>query len=557
MTSPKVSSLALALLGLLGTVTIWPNDFVQDDQAILERNDRVHSLSDPARFFTESYWPEPYNPALYRPLASLGYATQWTLGGGSPWTFRVVSIGLLILTAVALYRLARRFVPDPVAWLTAALFIVHPVHVEAVAAGVNQSELMVGLLALLAVHGYLSHREAPKRWFAPRLFGLFLVALMFKESAAMILLLVVAAELLLVGDSSPLRGRLASLRPTLLGMALAVALFAAIRGAALGGNLLGTFVAEALEGQPLGGRALIMLGVVPHWFRLLVWPSHLRADYSPMEIDPAPGWGLPQTAGALVLAAWLLVLAISWRRAPVLAFGMIWAAVTLAPVSNLLVPTGIVLAERTLFVPSVGFMLGLGGTFAIVWDRSGNGRWRGALTAVAATLILLGVARSTSRFTVWRDTETYWRQAMIDAPRSYRARQANAQLLFARGDRAAGEREFRRAAALYPKAWAGYFGHANRLRLAGMCHDAAIFYDRVLIVEPGSAAARAGMIACLLYDARYREASERAAEGARVAASDGQARLFRRFQAIADSAAAAQAPARTVQLTVRPSDSLP
>ena len=59
---------------------------------------------------------------------------------------------------------------------------------------------------------------------------------------------------------------------------------------------------------------------------------------------------------ALLILAGALIWA-TLRRAPVVAFGITWMAVTLFPVANLVVPTGIVLAERTLFLPSVGFVL--------------------------------------------------------------------------------------------------------------------------------------------------------------------------------------------------------
>jgi hypothetical protein len=557
-----LASFALAILGFGASVTSLGNGYTQDDQPIIERNDRVHSLADPGRFFTESYWPEPYDPALYRPLASIGYAMQWVAGGGNPLVFRLVSIALVVAAGIAVFRLGRRVLPGPVAWLMAALFVVHPVHVEAVAAAVNQSELVVGLIAAVLVTGYLDHRHDPHRTagrgFVIRLSLLFLTALLFKESAAVLLGIVLAAEVLLVRDPAPLGARLARIRPTILGLLLGVVVFVAVRSAALGGSLLGTFVAEGLENLSLGQRAVLMLGVVPHWFRLLLWPAHLRADYSPREIEPTATWGAAQSQGAVLLLITLALVWYCWRRAPVVAFGLVWAGIAIFPVSNVLVPTGVVLAERTLFFPSIGMMLAIGGGLAALWRHPATRPGLRLAAAGAALVVIgLGVSRSASRFRVWRNNEIYWGQAVIDAPRSYRAGHAYAQLLFAKGDRAGGEREFCRAVALYPKALAVYHAHANRLRLAGMCADAVVFYDRTLIVEPQAVAARSGMIACLLHDGRYAEASAAARDGGRLAPRPGIARLFRRFQQVADSAGAVGAPAGTVRFSIRASDTLP
>lgn len=563
MKAIRAGSLArasLVLLGLASSVTGLGNGYAQDDRPIIEQNAVVHSLERPLRFFTESYWPKPYPPALYRPLASLSYAVQWTIGAGRPGVYRVVSVALLVLGGLALFRLASQLLPIPAAWLAAAGFMVHPVHVEAVAAAVNQSELAVGLLAIIALGWYLDARL--DRQVVPhlgaKLFGLLLVALLFKESGVVLIGMVLAAELIVVHDDAPIRHRLARIRPTILLMLLGAVAFTAIRSLALGGNLLGTFVAEALEGQSMGQRVLTMLGVVPHWFRLLLWPAHLRGDYTPTEINAATAWGGPQTLGAALLAVTIAVMIATWRRAPVVAFGLVGTAIALFPVSNVLIPTGVVLAERTLFLPSIGVMLAAGGVAALAAERLRSRPMVCRMAAAGAGVVLiLAASRSASRQRVWRDNDTFWRQTVIDAPRSYRARHANAQILSAAGQREAAAREFLTAIALYPKAWGVYFDHANELRRAGMCRDAVIFYERTLLVEPSAAAARNGMIACLMHDARYPEAGAAAREGIRIAASPGQTKLYGRFLAVADSAQAVNAPPGSVKLTVRATDTLP
>jgi hypothetical protein len=561
-TTPNhLGSLGAALLlalALASSASSLRNGWAQDDRPIIERNAAVHTLAHPGTFFTESYWPKPYPPALYRPLASLSYAIQWAASGGRPWIFRATSILLLVLGGFAFFRLAAELMPGPAAWLAAAFFMVHPVHVEATAAAVNQSELVVGLVTAVAVSRYLAGRAVPTdvTRLGATMFALLLVALLFKESGAVLIGILLAAELLLVRDAGPLRARLAAIRPILLLLVLGTAAFAAIRSLTLGGDVLGTFVAETLEGQTIGQRALTMLGVVPHWFRLLLWPAHLRGDYTPSEILPATAWGGPQTLGALILLAAVRATAASWRRAPVIAFGLAWTALALFPVSNVLVPTGVILAERTLYLPSMGMMLAIGGAAAKLGPVLPQPA-RVVATIAAAVVLVLGATRSASRQAVWRDNDTFWRQTAIDAPRSYRARHAYAQILSSAGQQEAANREFKIAIALFPKAWGAYFGHANELRRAGMCEDAVIFYQRTLLIEPTAAAGRNGLIACLMHLARYREAGAAAKEGIEVATSPGQRRLYGRFLAIADSAESAGAPASTIKLTVRAADTLP
>ncbi len=556
-----VASLGLIGLCLASSATSVKNHFSQDDMPVIERNPVIHSLTDPVSFFTQSYWPKPFPPALYRPLATTGFALQWAVGGGKAWVFRATSIVLYAVCGLLLYQLGLLMLPPFAAWLAAALFIVHPVHVEAVAVAVNQSEIVVGLLAAAVVAVYLRLRQQAQIRSADGLvlFALYLTATLFKESGLMLIGLIVAAEVTVVADPRPLRDRLKAIRPLLLFMLLGAASFFAIRTVALGGDPIGTFTAEALDGLSIGGRALTMLGVVPEWFRLLLWPAQLQGDYSPREIEAATAWGAPQTQGVLLLILAVVVAIACWKKRPVVTLGILWVAVGIFPVSNVLVPTGIVLAERTLFLPSLGMMLTIGGLAAIVMERLVDGTRAARILAGAAVVAILamGTSRSASRQQVWQDQFTFWRQTTIDAPLSYRAHHALAQLLFQVGARGSAEREYKTAIALYPKTWGASFDLANKFRLNGLCQQAAVYYRRTLVLEPEHESARTSLIACLLYDARYADARSEAREGMSYATRPPRFKLFRRMFEIADSAATAHAAPKTVRLNIALRDTMP
>ena len=85
--------------------------------------------------------------------------------------------------------------------------------------------------------------------------------------------------------------------------------------------------------------------------RLLLWPDDLSADYYPQVIPCDVEWSLAALGGALVI---LTALGIAWRarrEAPELTFAVGLAAVAYLPTSNLLFASGVVLAERALYLP--------------------------------------------------------------------------------------------------------------------------------------------------------------------------------------------------------------
>jgi hypothetical protein len=548
---------ALIVLALASSVTNLRNAFVQDDVPIIGTNALVHSMRI-WPLFTQAYWPKGFARDLYRPLTSTLLAVEWVADGGRPVLFRIVSILLYIGAVLAVYRLARRLVDSGPAWLAAALFAVHPVHVEAVAVAVNQAELIVGALLAMLMTAYIDRRRKSgpltPRWILAMAIG-YVGAILFKEHAILLPALMVAAEFTVIVDPRPWRERAAALRPLFLVLVLAAVCYIAMRDAALGGDTKGSFTAEALTGLGLGGRALTMLGVVPEWARLFVWPAHLRADYSPGEIVPATHWGAPQSLGVTLLIATLSLAFACRTRRPAVTFGILWTGVGLVLVSNVLVTTGIVLAERTLFLATIGVVIAGAGLLWVV------GRWVysqgsvGRIAAVASLIVLLamGASRSASRQLVWQDLATLWFQTVIDAPKSYRAQAAYGSVLFQVGMERSAERRYQAAIALYPNAWPPLLDYADKLRERGHCYAALPYYRKVLAFTPQQGGVRASEVACLVNVGDYAEAVREARVGGGYGIQTG---TFGLYAQIADSARRVNAPIGSVRLPP-PIDSVP
>ncbi len=543
-----IPALPLAL-ALIASALCLPNQWCQDDRPIIAANATIHSLARIWTVFTHAYWPEPFPQELYRPLTSLVLAVQWVIGGGSPVPFRIGSILLYIAATWAVYQVARRLLTPAGAVVAASLFAVHPVHVEAVAVAVNQAELWVVVLLGWLMVRYIDRRRAgvalDARWITVTAVGYF-AAMLFKESAAVLPGLLLALELFAVRDARPWRERLTALRPFILVLVLMATLALAARTAVLG-NAKGTFTAEALVGLSMGGRALTMLGVVPQWLRLLVWPAHLRVDYSPQVIVAATHWGWSQTLGAAILAA---AVAAAWwcrHRRPAVSIGILWMAVALFPVSNVLVPTGIVLAERTLFLASAGMVLAAADVLTAIGARLYAEGAIGRAVTIAGTTALFGagLARSAARDLVWHDQDTLWHQAITEAPLSYRAHFAYAQILFDAKLRRSAEYHYQRAIQLYPAGWPVDLDLADHYRLAGDCYPAIRLYHRVLELDPYHTAARASLITCEVLIGDYLHAWREAQIGVQYG---NQPKSFALYGTIADSALTAHAPKGTVRL---------
>lgn len=540
---------AVVAVALAACIAGLANDFVYDDILVLLHDDRITNPSNWMTFLTSSYWPPPHPHDLYRPVASLILAAQFVLGGGAPLIYRVVSYALYAASAIGVWRLATRMLPRNEALAASILFAAHPVHVEAVALGVNQGELIVAILCCWAICFYIDRRRAGhltlRDWVM--LSAVYAVAALTKENGFVLPGLLAAAELLVI-DGPSFGERVSSVARGFIGLAgLGIALVV-IRAAVLDGNVVGAFTAEALVGLGLGGRLLTMLRVVPIWLRLLVWPAHLQADYSPDEVVASSSFGGMELVGLIVLLCAIGIAVRSRRRAPAVTFGLAWCAIALFPVSNI-VPTSITVAERTLFLPSVGFLIAC--TALVAWALRATPFRRpelGALVAGGCCLLAgLGVARSAQRESSWRNSARFWRTAATDAPRSTRVKRAREQAVLDL------TKEFEPALRSSPTPWEVRNELALLLRALDEDSAAADQLRMSLTERPRQPSARQDFVAALLALGKYREAMQfvDADSTARsTAETDSTMRFLRRT---ADSAARVSAPPGSVRLhLIRP-----
>ena len=550
--SSLIAALAVVAVAVAASVLCLANQFTLDDAGLILGTERLHGLARWKEILTSPYWPPPYAQDLYRPLTSLSLALQYQLGGGDPVLFRVVSVLLYAGASLAVLQLAWRLLPPAVALGTALLFAAHPVHVETTVLAVAQGELVNALLGAVMVARYLDRRRSAAGTLSPGdwllLGGLYLIACLTKEQGLLLPALLLAAELCLVAAPS-WSARIRRTWPGYAGFAVLGGIVLFIRGRVLSGKPFLAAPAEALVGVPIEGRALTMLQVLPEWFRLLVWPAHLRSDYSPAEFVASSGWGPSEIAGLLLL---LGAIAIGWlarRRAPVVSFGLAWCAITLFPVSNLIVPTGILLAERTLFSPSIGFLLAAGG--GIHWllelPRPQPRLLRPALLVAGLLLVTLGTVRSASRQKVFRNQATLNVASARDAPKSARVQQALGETLFDQGNRAEAVAAYRRAIAYGREPWALRIALARRYRMVGD-EEAAMEELRQSLAERPTRDALAELAAAFLAVGMYREAGK-IADG--IIASDNAPAVMVWIKHLADSALAVNAPPGSIKIGIK------
>jgi tetratricopeptide (TPR) repeat protein len=425
---------AAALLAL--TLAAYSNSFqagfVLDNKGLILLDPRVHAATEQnlSNIFTRTYWWPTGEAGIYRPFTTLTYLFNYAIlgSGDRPAGYHRVNCLLHFGNVLLVYMLGLRCVRDwRLAAALAALWSVHPVLTESVTNIVGRADLLAGMAIL---GGLLLYLESAERKGARRLAwlaALFLVSLagvLSKESAATLVGILVLYELAWWNERSKWKslawGCVAAGLPLLTMWVQRSAVLAAV------GHSEFPFTDNPLVGAGFSIARLTSLNVMVRGLGLVLWPARLSADYSYRQIPLAQG--TPQD-----WLCWLAVAALAsgmvllYRRNRSAFFFAGFAFVTYLPSSNMLFPIGSIMAERFLYLPSIGVIACVVLACDALARRQGSLRWAAAATGL---IVVCLAARTWTRNLDWRDDLTLATATVRSSPASYKAHESLALALY-------------------------------------------------------------------------------------------------------------------------------
>jgi protein O-mannosyl-transferase len=422
-TAERVSTALIVLAAVLPFLPTLAFGYVLDDTYSIRGNVTLRSGWDSLwRVWAEQFGGNrgPF-VGLYRPVTMTLFAFLFNAGGRWPLWFHLLAIAIHAAASVVVLRLLLRAVPRTPAFLLALWFAVHPVHVEAVANVTSSTEILVALwtCGLAAQLWRIANAGRQATWRDSAIAGtLYLGAAFSKESGVM------AAPIALLfawgwhapraAPSSDVSAEWRRWTPVLAAFVVATILIAVTRALVLGGPVSGKPIAAiALEGMNGWERAAAMLSLGPKLLGLLLWPMVLNPQYGPSTF-PTSASAIVAWCGVtlvvLTVATILCIRAARRDRRWLVACG--WTLLSFFPASNLLVATGQVLAERTLYVPSIGVAMLLALVAERIASRLAATARAARLAALAAALTVVAVfgARSAIGARVWRGHDSLFAQ---------------------------------------------------------------------------------------------------------------------------------------------------
>ncbi len=391
-------------------------EFVFDDTTVVQNRG---DLTNPSNFF--NLFISPYhqnNPTsgLYRPFTMATYSLNHNIFGSSPVGFHVINIVIHSLNSFLVFWLLIWLLKSRlVAYVSFVLFLLHPIHTEAVTSIVGRAELLAFFWSLITIY-FLSKNNKILSALA------FLFALMSKEVALMVLPIIFYIDIFFLNKNwrKVVTNNLIFLFP--------FGLYLFLRYLALGryfaGEINTTITSNVLIFVSVPERIFTALKVFTLYVEKLVWPTHLSADYSYNAIpvvknifhSPASILGL---IGSIVLVGVLILPKI--RKT---GFGFA-VAVFLFPylmISNLVIPVGTIMGERLMYFPSFGFSIASALLIARFLD--GKRFYKILGWSLLGFLIVFYGTHTILRNRVWHDSRTLFYTTVKESPNSLITRTA-------------------------------------------------------------------------------------------------------------------------------------
>jgi tetratricopeptide (TPR) repeat protein len=467
----------LAYLPAVGAGFIW------DDDAYVTDNRTLRSVEGLQRI-----WFQVGAVPQYYPLVHTTFWLEYRLWGLNPAGYHVVNILLHALAAVVLWRILRRL-QLPGAWVAAALFALHPVHVESVAWITERKNVLSGVFYLAALLAYLRFDHRASRDPGRRRWGLYALALL--AFAAALLSKTTAATLpaaLLVilwwrrgAAPWPELPRLVPFFALGVGLGLHTVW---VEKTVVGATGL-DFTLSWVERWLVAGRAL--------WFYAgkLAWPQPLIFLYPRWQLDAAAAWQHLFPLAALAVGIGLWAQRKRLGRGPAAA---VWLfAGTLFPALGFFAVYPMrfsFVADHFQYLASIGLLVLAACGVARLATRSPRSILQGPAGMVLVAVVLLVFGGLTwSRARAYHDLETLWRDTLQKNPQAWLAHNNLGTVLVEQGDPEQAIEHFTRAVEVKPDYSMAYFNRGTSYLALGRVDEALQDFGRAIEIDATNAEA--------------------------------------------------------------------
>lgn len=430
-TTPNINGWMVYVGGLvtlmISAITMWPvlsNSYISwDDNVYLFNNEQLNRPLGAAlaHFFSGNFYLGAYTPVTMTLIAVIAKMA----GGVDPVYFHGASLFFhllnVLLVYVLSYGLSKRNVW--VAFFVAALFGIHPMHVESVAWAAELKDLLYTCFYLAGMLSYLQYMKATERvnkWLVLT-FVLFIMSLLSKPSAVTFPLTIL---LLHWYKQQKIGKEIWVYVGGMTAMSVGIGIV----------TIVGQGSYEHMqEVHNLPQRLVIACYAYVQYYAKLVVPSGMSIFYPYPELENG---SLPAIYYAYILPSLGIVVA-AWKyrkQAPYVTMGVAFFTINILLVLQIVSPGMSVMADHYTYIGYWGLLFGIVVGIAQLLQWGKIAKWASKVASVAGVMIVLQFARiATARVGDWENDERMAKELLAEQPRHYLALNNMGYMLYAQG----------------------------------------------------------------------------------------------------------------------------
>lgn len=491
--------LLFIILGLILYANTFQNQMFWDDDDFILKNQYVQNWQYFPKFFSENLIAgSGLLSNYYRPILLFIFSLEWHLWGNWVPGYHFVNTSFHIVDAVLLFFILSYILKKRALGVaTALIFLVHPLQTEAVTyvSGLGDSLsvffMFLGILFYLKSKNFLS-------------LSMYVLALMSKETAIIMPALIFISDFFLLHQSGQISftNKLKKIVKTIWPFLVIAGFYILLRATILNfNNTFNLYNEENTFTSNFHVRLFTFFRILLVYLQLLFFPFGLHMERS---IEIAASFNsFSVIFGAFIFLGLLTLAFTTFKRYPIVSFGILWFFIGLAPTSNLLVPINGLLYEHWLYLPLIGI-------FLILF-------WLGTLIGKKYNLqiILIGIfiiflnflsAVTINRNKEWRDPITFYNQTLKYAPGSYRVINNLGMAYDDKGDYEKVEKTYQKAIALNSKNPVAYHNLGNMYKKTGKIDLAVKNFKTAIKLNPKFTFSYNALLNIYLEKKNYKEA---------------------------------------------------
>ncbi len=432
----------IVLAGLVSYSNVYHNQFLWDDEFLIQENVFIRSFKNlPQIFSTPSGAGAGRLDNFYRPMQLTAYTLIYSLVGLKPWAFLLLNILLHLGNACLIFFLIRKIFKktclpagrpacpvgrpacpvgrpacpvgrpacpvgrqDFLAFLTSLLWVVHPIHTEAVTYMSGIADPLLVFFGLSSFLCYLNFRQKKQAHLLIFSLILFILALFSKETIIILPGLFIVYELFF-GEK---RKSISSYRHIIWFIIIALGYFALRLTVLNFVNTLNLYQESNIYTEHLSVRIFTFLASLLMYYSFLFFPLNLHMERQfPVFASPLS----PQVLISLVILIFLaLVIYKNIKQKKFhLSFGILWFFIGFIPMSGI-IPVNSFLLEHWLYFPSIGFFLCSGVIIHYFWQR--YPQVRKVIIALLSVIVFILMSLTLKRNTDWKNPIVFYNDVL-------------------------------------------------------------------------------------------------------------------------------------------------